>query len=85
MKSANITARVEPNVKARATTILKKIGLSSSEAINLFLNQVILHKGMPFDVRIPNEETLKAFRDSEAGRNMERFDTVDELFEDLES
>ena len=85
MKTANITARVEPDVKVRATAILKKIGLSTSEAVNLFLNQVILNRGMPFDVRIPNEETLQAFRDSEAGRNLERFDTVDELFEDLES
>lgn len=83
MRSVQITARTDPNVKASAQTILKKIGLSMSDAINLFLNQIILNKGLPFDVRIPNEETVHAMEDAIHDQDLESAENLDEMFEKL--
>ena len=64
-KSAMIRARTEPGLKAEVDRIFHKLGLSCSEAINLFFKQVTLKKGIPFDVTIPNRTTLKAMKDVE--------------------
>ena len=64
-KSAMIRARTEPGLKAAVERIFHKLGLSCSEAINLFFAQVTLKKGMPFDVALPNRATLKAMKDVE--------------------
>lgn len=56
-RSANIVARVEPEVKAQAEAVLGEIGLSMSDAVNLFCKQIILRNGMPFSLKseIPPE------------------------------
>lgn len=67
-KSAMIRARTEPALKAEADRIFEKLGLTCSEAINLFFKQVTLKKGIPFDVVVPNRTTLKAMKDVEEGK-----------------
>ena len=67
-KSAMIRARTEPGLKAQVDRIFHKLGLSCSEAINLFFKQVTLKKGIPFDVTIPNKTTLAAMKDTEEGK-----------------
>lgn len=52
-KSANVVARVEPDIKEKAETILASLGISTSTAINMFYKQVILWNGMPFKPTIP--------------------------------
>jgi DNA-damage-inducible protein J len=47
----------------------------------MFYTQITLRNGLPFDVSIPNEETIKALQDSRNGRNLERFDSTEKLFE----
>ena len=54
MKTAEIRSRVEPELKADATAILTECGLNLSDAIRLFLRQVVAHHGLPFDVKAPN-------------------------------
>ena len=75
-KTQTIRARVEPALKRDAEAVLKKIGLTSSEAITLFLTQVKLHKGLPFPVRVPNKETRRAIAEVRAGKNLETFENV---------
>lgn len=75
-----ITTRVEPELKTDAEKVLKALGISTTEAINLFLSQVRLRKGLPFDVKIPNKTTLKAMKDAEEGRNLSSYDSVDDFF-----
>ena len=67
-RSAMIRARTEPGLKAKAEQIFHKLGITCSEAINLFFAQVTLKKGMPFDVTLPNKTTLKAIKDVETGK-----------------
>ena len=61
-KTSPINVMVDEETKVKATKILKEVGLSMSTAINLFLKQVINHDGLPFEVRKPNEDTLRALK-----------------------
>jgi len=82
-KAAMINTRIEPKLKARAEVILRKVGLTSAEAVRLFYMQVCLHKGLPFEVKIPNEETIKAMHDADK-RKTHKVKSVDDLFENLD-
>ena len=83
-KSAVISARIDPELKDNAEQILEQLGLNISQAITLFFKQVELQRGLPFAVKIPNETTKNALQDAQARRNLASFDTLDDLFEDLE-
>lgn len=78
-----IQARVDVNTKKQAKRILDALDISMSEAITMFLRQIIFHRGIPFDLKIPNELTAKTLRDSEAGKGLHKVDSVDELFQEL--
>lgn len=75
-KTETIRARVRPELKRDAEAVLHKLGLTSSEAITLFLAQVKLQKGLPFPIRLPNAETRRAIRQVRTRRNVETFETV---------
>ena len=53
-KSANLYARIEPEVKEQAETILNALGIPASNAITMFYKQIIFHNGLPFEVRLPD-------------------------------
>ena len=57
-KSTNLYVRVEPDVKENAETILAQLGIPMSNAVGMFLKQVILHRGIPFDVTLPALQPL---------------------------
>lgn len=84
VKTETVRARVNHQTKVAAERILKKLGLSMSETINLLLIQIKLRRGLPFKVRIPNAETCKILEESTKGKNIKRFDSVEDLFDDLE-
>jgi DNA-damage-inducible protein J len=73
IKTATIRARVEPALKNEVEEILSALGLTASEAIHILYRQIKLQRGLPFDVRIPNELTARVLRASKAGRNVKRF------------
>ena len=64
--------KLDPTVKYEAQTIFAQLGLTLSEAVNLFLNQVRLNKGLPFELKIPNAKTQKAMKEAREGLNMKR-------------
>ena len=82
-KTATVSVRVKPEVKTRAEDIFRKLGLTPTDAITIFYNQVSLRQGIPFPVEIPNEVTLKTIAEAETGIDLKRADTVDELFEEI--
>lgn len=77
-----IRVRIASAVKSEAGKILERLGLTYSEAISLFLSQVRLRKGLPFDVKIPNKETLAAMRDALSGENLASYRSTDDMFAD---
>jgi DNA-damage-inducible protein J len=82
-KTAMIRARVDPILKEEVETILQTIGLSTTQAITLFYQQVRLSRGLPFDLRLPNASTQQTFVDTDAGENLVRCQNADDLFDRL--
>ena len=93
-KSANLYARIEPDLKEQAESILAALGIPASNAITMFYKQIILHKGLPCEVKLPSakpldittldEEELNAelemgFADIEAGRTKDAKSVFDEI------
>lgn len=78
-KTETIRARVEPELKHEAEALLKDLGLSATDAITVFYRQVVLHRGLPFDVRIPNAETVEALRQAETGEGLIEYSGLEEL------
>jgi len=81
-KTATARALITPEVKIQAEAILKKMGLSVSNSVELFYRQVVAQKGLPFDLQVPNEKTMEAIRNSRSGKG-KRFSSSKELFKDL--
>ena len=79
---AVVRARIDSQTKARATKALEAMGLSVSDAIRLLLVRVVEEKRLPFALRLPNATTAKAIDELESGKG-QRFDTKDDLFQDL--
>ena len=57
-KTSSIYTRVEPELKEQVEQVLTKLGIPMANAINLFLHQIVLHNGIPFDVKIPKKMPL---------------------------
>ena len=70
-KSANLYARIEPDVKEKAENILATLGIPASNAINMFYKQIILQRGLPFEVKIPSARPVDISALSEAEFNEE--------------
>jgi DNA-damage-inducible protein J len=84
-KTAMITARVEPELKANAEKILKRLGISTTDAISLFLSQIRLQRGLPFEVKIPNKATLETFRKTDEGKELNEYKSVDDFVKKMRS
>lgn len=78
-KTDIIRARVEPKLKAEAESILDGLGMNPSDAIRIFYKQVVLRKGLPFDVMIPNAETRRAMDDVRKKRGLTRYKDADDM------
>jgi DNA-damage-inducible protein J len=82
-KTANIRARIEPRLKTEVESILSDLGLTVSDAVHLLCRQIKLQRGLPFDVRIPNELTARALNTSKQGKGVKRFSSKKKLYADL--
>ena len=82
-KTTMITARVDPKLKRETEKVLKNLGLTTSQAITLFFNQISLRQALPFAVAMPNTETAQAIEDALAGVNLHAAERLDALFQDL--
>jgi len=80
-KTETVRARLTPDVKEAAEAIFEKLGLGHTEAIRLFYRQVILNKGLPFSVNVPNATTRKAMADVKAGKDIKRYKNAKQLFD----
>jgi DNA-damage-inducible protein J len=83
MNTSMIRSRIDPETKALADKIFDHMGLTMSQAIRLFLRQTISEQGLPFQVRVPNEVTLKTFKDTDANRNLVYCENADDMFKKL--
>lgn len=57
-RTSSVFARVEPEIKEQAEIILNKLGIPMSNAIGLFLRQIIMQRGIPFDMKLPERKPV---------------------------
>lgn len=93
-KNETLHIRVNDGVKAAAEQTLERLGLSVSEAVNIFLCQVNLCGGLPFEVRLPvpervivrsKEDLQRKLQEGEEDIKAGRVTAAEEVFEELES
>lgn len=96
-KSANLYARIEPDLKEQAESILSVLGIPASNAITMFYKQIVLQKGLPFEVKLPgahpvdistltenqlSEELEKGYADVTAGHTRAAKKVFDDIRKD---
>ena len=85
-KSEIVHTRVLPEIKAECDYIFNKLGITTSYAITMFLNQVVLRRGMPFDVVLPEKEDLVSFAENissvDAGKPSEKAKQIMRLYDE---
>jgi len=59
-RTSNVFARIEPGVKEQAEMVLSKLGIPMSNAVDMFLRQVVIHRGIPFELKLAAERPLFA-------------------------
>jgi DNA-damage-inducible protein J len=89
-KTAVLNIRIDPVVKEKAEKLFNAFGISTTDAINMFLSKSIMVGGLPFNVRMPNynAETISAMIEAKKisqDPNAKSFDNVEEFFKDLDS
>ncbi len=75
--------RTKPEIKEEAEAILQELGIPLSSAYEMFYRQIIAHRGLPFEIHIPNETTLRAMEEAREGKG-KKYAGVKEMLEGLE-
>ena len=82
-KTAVITARIEPGLKESVEQIFDRLGITTTQAITLFLRQVELQQGLPFTLKVPNATTVAALQQAQERQDLVAFGDAKDLFADL--
>lgn len=82
LKTTDVRCRIDEDLKERATAVLNACGLSLSDAMRLFLRQVVTTQGLPFEVRVPSEKTARAMAQAREIRH--QFDSIDDMLRDVD-
>ena len=85
MSKTSMSIRLDSEVKEQAQQMFNNLGMDMTTAINIFLRQAIQYQGLPFDVRLDeNQKLLQVVMDVDQNRNMSQsFESVSDLMEDL--
>jgi DNA-damage-inducible protein J len=83
-ESSTLTVRTDKKLKTEVGNIFKNLGLTHSTAINIFYHQVLSQHGIPFEVKIPNKETIAALKNSRNRKNLTSYKNSKHLFEELD-
>ncbi len=89
MATVSTQVRIDETTKKQAVELLEGLGLNLSDAINMFLKQVVLHDGIPFDVKYPKfkPEVVEAMEEAKRisrDRNTKKYESFSEALEDLD-
>ena len=84
MKTAIINARIKPDLKSDVEGIFSQLGMTTTQAITLFFEQVRINQGIPFKLTLPNDETIQAMRDARSNTDMEST-SIEELKDALQN
>ena len=82
-KTEVVRARINPELKRNVEMLLSKLGLTTTQAITLFFQQMELRNGLPFSVELPNEETQDVFEKTDRGEELVECEDADDMFKKL--
>jgi len=82
-KAATVRARLEPHLKDEAEGLLHELGMTATQAISIFYRQILLRRGLPFDVALPNAKTRATFKATDAGRGVVKAKGAEDMFKRL--
>ena len=82
-KTEFIRARIEPHLKAYVHAIFADLGITPTQAINMLYKQVQKRHKLPFELSLPNAETLRAIKETRKGKGVVRCKNAEDLFEKL--
>ncbi|MES9856867.1 MAG: type II toxin-antitoxin system RelB/DinJ family antitoxin [Sedimenticola sp.] len=71
MPKTQTSLRLDEDKFTEAKQILAQLGMNFTEAVNIFTSLIVAKKGLPFDVKLPTDETKGVLRDIRAGKNLE--------------
>ena len=80
--NAVVRARIDEKTKNKATKVLKQIGMTPSAAFRLMMTRIAVEREMPFDIHVPNAETIAAIEEGRKGK-LKTFETVEALMAEL--
>ncbi len=83
-RAASIHARIDPTLKHDAEKILHQLGLNTSQAINAFYAQIVHVRGIPFELKLPNEETIEAMKELDSG-NVKTYESMKDLWDEIDN
>ncbi len=83
-KDAVVRARMENTLKTEVESILNQLGLNITDAINIYFQQIKMHNGLPFEVRLLNETTKEAIANTKNNVDIVSCENAEELFEELD-
>lgn len=75
-----VRARIDKNLKKEAHEILASLGLTVSDFIRIALTKVVNEKGLPFDMYVPNAETIETFKKTDRGEDVFYAKDMEDLF-----
>lgn len=87
-KTASLNIRIDPETKKSAEELFSHLGITVTDAINMFLRQSLLNGGLPFDVKVPeyNKETLKAMVEAKKiAKSGKGYSNIEEMFKELDN
>ena len=78
-QTATVHARIDRKTKEESERVLRRIGMTATEAVRLLYRQIALRKGFPLELRVPNKLTAETLAKSDRDEEVEYFDSVEEL------
>jgi len=83
-RTVTVRARMEPGLKSDVETLLEQLGVTTTDAINMFFSQIRLRKGIPFSVEVPNKLTRRTFVATDRGEELHAYKNLDDMFKALD-
>jgi DNA-damage-inducible protein J len=74
MKTSIINARIKPELKGDVEQILSKLGITTTQAITMFFEQIKINRGIPFPLQLPNDETVEAMQEARNNKSLAELD-----------
>jgi DNA-damage-inducible protein J len=82
-KDTAIRIRINQRTKNNAENILRSMGMTMSQAITIYLVQIIANRSIPFNIEAPNKETVKVIKEARVGKGLVRSKNINALFDEL--